>query len=368
MNVTRGHRAVPFMRGLLPLLAAAVLIGAACTSSTPGSRNAQTVRLLTYDSFALPADIWDDFTKETGLKVEVLAKGDTGPMLNTAILTKGEPIGDVMWAVDKTLLSRAAAAQIFAPHELAEVPVNPALLSPLVPDQLVPVDTGEICVNVDAAAMKAAGLIVPATFEDLAKPEYKDKFVVQNPATSPVGLGFLFASIEHFGEQRWQQYWSQLAANGVKIVNGWDEAWNTEFTGAGQGTRPIVVSYSTSPVAVVAFGTDPNATSSSVVSLSQTCFATTEYAGVLAGTGNEANGRKLLAYLLSERVQGELPTNMFVYPTRNDVALPEIYARLGIAPTSASPDKIPREIELTPERIQGMRDVWVDEWTKLVLP
>lgn len=356
------------MKRVFPLLFVTLLAATSCTTSGSNSGNGNTVRLLTYDSFTLPADIWDDFTKDTGLKVEVLAKGDTGPLLNTAILTKDQPIGDVIWAVDKTLLSRAANAKIFAPHELTDLAVSPTLLSPLAPELLVPVDTGEICINVDAAAISAAGLLMPATFEDLAKPEYKSKLVVQNPATSPVGLGFMLASVEHFGEEGWQPYWSQLVANDVKVVNGWDEAWNSEFSGAGKGSRPIVVSYSSSPVAVVAFGSDPNATSSPVVSLSQTCFATTEYAGVLSGTGNEANARKLLAYLMSDRVQRELPMNMFVYPTRNDVPLPEIYARLGVAPASNSPDRIPRKLELTPERIQAMREVWVDEWTKLVLP
>ncbi len=326
---------------------------------------AKTVRLLTYDSFTLPATIWDSFTAETGLKVEVLAKGDTGQMLNTAILTKDEPIADVVWAIDRTFLSRAVTSGIFAPHELSEIPVDKALISPTGADRLVPVDSGDVCVNADSTALAKSGVAVPQTLADFAKPDYTGQLVVENPATSAPGLAFLLATVEQFGETGWQAYWEQLVTNKVKVVNGWDEAWNTEFSGAGKGTRSLVVSYATSPVAVVAFGADPSATSTPVVSLPETCFSTAEYAGVLDGTGNEANGRKLLTYLLSENVQSEVAMNMFVFPARTGVALPEPYRRLGVSPTTKQ--VVGRTLTLTPQRIQAQRDVWIDEWTKLVL-
>lgn len=353
---------------------AAIVLGAlmcAATAAGCGSDNPQAkppskvVRLLTYDSFTLPPTVFNAFTADTGLSVELIAKGDTGQMLNTAILTKDDPIADVVWAIDRTFLSRAATSKIFTTHDLDDVPVAPSDLAPIGPDLFVPVDSGEVCVNADTAAFTKANINVPETLEDFTKPDYSSQLVVQNPATSAPGLAFLLATVEQFGETGWQGYWRKLVENKVTVVNGWDEAWNTEFSGAGTGTRSLVVSYSTSPVAVVAFGPDPLATSSTVISLPKTCFATAEYSGVLKGTGNEANGRKLLAYLLSEPVQKELAMNMFVFPTRIGVELPEPYARLGVKPTGNADTG--RLVSLTPERIQAMRDVWIDEWTTLVL-
>jgi thiamine transport system substrate-binding protein len=355
------------LTSLAAALPAALLFGGCTpsTSTTPAT-SSKTVRLLAYDSFALPKNIWDEFTAQTGLKVEVLTGDDTGKMLNKAILTKDIPIADVMWGVDRTFLSRALTSKVFAPHGLNDVPVAPTAMPPIGADRVVPVDTAEVCVNIDTAALTAKKLAFPATLDDLTKPELVGQFVVENPATSAPGLSFLLATIERYGENGWEDYWKKLVDNKVLVVNGWTEAWETEFTGTGKGKRAVVVSYSTSPVAIVAFGPDPNAATSPVVSLRDTCFATAEYAGVLAGSGNEANASKLLAYLLSDNVQSELAMNMYVFPTRLGMKLPEPYARLGIAPlppqnTAAS------KIELTPERIQAMRDQWIDEWTKLVL-
>jgi thiamine transport system substrate-binding protein len=360
------------MKRLAPLVVSA----ATCTLLTLSGCNEPTakstaptksVRLLTYDSFSLPKDIWNDFTAKTGLNVEVLAKGDTGEMLNTAILTKEAPIADVIWAVDRTFLSRAATSGIFVPHQLKNLSLNAAAISPLAADRLLPVDTAEVCVNVDSAALEKSKITMPASLDDLTKPEFKGQLVVENPATSAPGLSFLLATVERYGETGWQAYWKKLVTNKVLPVNGWTEAWETEFSGAGKGKHALVVSYSTSPVATVAFGADPNATSTPVKSLPDTCFATAEYSGVLAGTGNEANGRKLLEYLLSEKVQSELAMNMFVFPTRIGVALPEPYVRLGVTPTAPATQAARRKVTLTPQRIQAMRDVWIDEWTNIVL-
>jgi thiamine transport system substrate-binding protein len=338
----------------------------AATSPTASQPSPKTVRLLAYDSFALPKGIWDDFTAQTGLTVEVLTDDDTGKMLNKAILTKEAPIADVMWGIDRTFLSRALTAKLFAPHGLADVPVDPAARAKVGADRVIPVDTAEVCINADTDALKSKGLLTPANLDDLTKPELRGQLVVENPATSAPGLAFLLATIERYGENGWQAYWKKLDDNKTMVVNGWTEAWETEFSGTGKGKHALVVSYSTSPVAVVAFSTDPKATTSSVISLPDTCFATGEYAGVLAGSGNETNASKLLAYLLSEKVQSELAMNMYVFPTRIGVQLPEPYTRLGVTPSPKQTNSA-NKVTLTPERIQAMRDQWIDEWTKIVL-
>jgi len=71
--------------------------------------------------------------------------------------------------------------------------------------------------------------------------------VVQNPATSSPGLAFLLATIGHFGLDKYLDYWQGLVANDVQVVNDWETAYYTEFSGSsGKGPRPIVVSYDSS--------------------------------------------------------------------------------------------------------------------------
>jgi thiamine transport system substrate-binding protein len=360
---------IPLFRHRLSIwLASVVLAGlaASCTSSKADvpasggvSGNAvggRTVRLVAYDSFTPPPEVLATFTKDTGISIEVLLKGDTGTMLNTSILAKDEPFADVIWGIDSTFLSRAVSSGVLRPHSLKELPIDSALLPPVGADIVVPVDTSQVCVNRDSATIQD---YVALGFASLVDPAYKGQLVVQNPASSAPGLAFLLATIAKFGENGWQDYWTQLRENDVRVVNGWEEAYNTEFSGAGVGKRGLVVSYSNSPVGAVLFGADPAATSTPISVVKETCIDVTEYAGLLANSANP-DAAAVLNFLISENFQKELATNLFVYPARTGIALPEIYTRLGIAPV-ATPLKV------DPARVQVMRDQWIDEWTEIVL-
>ena len=170
-------------------------------------------------------------------------------MLNKAILAKDAPLADVMFGVDSTFLSRALENDIFLPYEspvLAEIS-DELELDPQ--HRVSPVDYGDICLNYDVAWFENAQLSPPDSLEDLADPAYAGLTVVQNAATSTPGLGFLLATIQRFGEDGYLDYWRQLVANDVLVVDGWEQAYYSYFTAASEGDRPIVVSYASSPVA-----------------------------------------------------------------------------------------------------------------------
>ena len=84
------------------LFAAAALLLAACTDAGPSD-----VTLMTHDSFLISEEVLAEFTEDTGITVTVVRAGDGGSMVNRAILTKDNPIADVMYGVDNTFLSRA---------------------------------------------------------------------------------------------------------------------------------------------------------------------------------------------------------------------------------------------------------------------
>ncbi|MDT0269321.1 thiamine ABC transporter substrate-binding protein [Streptomyces sp. DSM 44915] len=326
-----------------------------------GGSGGDEVVLVTHESFLVSDEVLARFTEETGHTVSVLRAGDAGVVVNQAVLTAGDPQGDVLFGVDNTLLSRALEAGIFTPHEAAGLDQVPAELRlDDAEHRVTPVDTGDICVNYDRAYFEEHQLTPPSTLADLTDPAYADLLVVQNAATSSPGLGFLLATVAAFGEDGWAEYWEALRENGVEVVDGWEQAYNERFSGAGQGgDKPLVVSYATSPPAGVVYGGDERPEQAPTGVATGTCFRQIEFAGLLDGAANPEGGRALLDFLLGLDFQEDLPLNMFVHPARVDAELPEEFTRYA--------EPVAEVHELAPEAIAEHRDRWVDEWTDVAL-
>lgn len=347
-----------------PALAGAVVLAlAGCTltgddesdDAAAGTVGSRDVVLITHDSFVLPDELVAEFTTETGYEVVVRPSGDAGSMTNTLVLTEGSPVGDAVFGIDTTFASRALEADVLAVHD-AELPegAQEHALEGAGADRLAPVDYGDVCVNVDDTWFEAEGVDPPRTLEDLADPAYRGLFVTPGASTSSPGLAFLLATIGHFGEGGWQDYWADLVANDVLVTSGWSDAYSVDFTaGGGAGDRPVVLSYASSPPFTIPEGEDEPTTSA----LLDTCFRQVEYAGVLEGAANPAGAQALVQWLLSEPVQGAVPDAMYVYPVDPSVALPEVWARWA----QVAPDPI----EVAPEQIEERREEWVREWADI---
>ena len=80
------------------------------------AQDSETVVVLTHDSFAISEEVLQSFEELSGIAVEILRSGDAGQMVNQAILSKNHPLGDVLYGVDNTFLSRALEAEIFAAY------------------------------------------------------------------------------------------------------------------------------------------------------------------------------------------------------------------------------------------------------------
>ena len=123
-------RRLPMLTLAVSLLVAAVAVGGpvAATASAPAGSDGTTITLVTHDSFASSKRVMRQFTKQTGMSVEVLPSGDAGAAVNQAILTKDNPLGDVFFGVDNTFLSRALDDGIFAPYKSPALATGPAEL------------------------------------------------------------------------------------------------------------------------------------------------------------------------------------------------------------------------------------------------
>lgn len=338
-----------------PLIAIFLLLSFILASCAPAGP--ATLTVMTHDSFAISEDVVTAFEQENNVDVVFLASGDTGTMLNKAVLAKDAPLADVMFGVDNTFLSRALEADIFDAYQspaLSDVPSEFVLDSSY---RALPVDYGDVCINYDKKYFEENNLAVPASFEDLAKPEYNGLLVVQNPATSSPGLAFMLATRAYFGDG-FLDYWQSLKDNGIAVVDSWETAYYTNFSASsGQGPQPMVVSYASSPAAEVFFASEPltESPTASIVA-SGMCFRQIEFVGILKNGQNRDLAEKFVDFMLGKQFQEDMPPNMFVYPVNQSAQLPEVFVQHAqIADQPAS---------ITFADIAANRDTWIEAWNE----
>lgn len=317
---------------------------------------------MTHDSFALSEEVLAAFETESGVSVRILTAGDAGQMLNQAILTKENPLADVLFGVDNTFLSRALDEDLFIAYASPGLEQVPDVFELDPQHRVTPIDYGDVCLNYDKAAFAAFGLDPPRSLEELAHPKYSGLLVVENPATSSPGLAFLLATVGRFGESggyTWLDYWADLRGNYAFVTSGWEEAYYGSFSGgSGEGDRPIVVSYASSPPAEVYFS-DPQPEEAPTGVVEDGCFRQIEFAGILRGTQAQGLAERLIDFMLSQPFQEDIPLNMFVFPVNQNSQLPEVFVRHTVIPSDP--------VTLSPDRIGANRDRWIEEWTAAVL-
>ncbi len=369
-DIRRTHR--PALRPAAPAALAVLALGvSACslggttggaeepadTGPRSGAPDNPRVVLATHESWNMSEDVMREFTRETGYRVQVEAAGDAGALTNKLVLTKGSPIADAVFGVDNTFASRAVDEGVFAEHTPEGQPASADRYE--LPDEagaaaLTPVDFGDVCVNVDDVWFEEHDVDPPQTLSDLTDAAYRDLFVTPGATTSSPGLAFLLATIAQFGEDGWRAYWEQLMANGTRVTSGWTDAYTVDFTaGGGDGDRPIVLSYASSPPFTIPEGADEPTTSA----LLDTCYRQIEYAGVLEGAENPDGARALVDFMVGESFQEALPENMYVFPVDDSVQLPDLWARWAKVPEDPA--------SLDPAEVAQKRDEWLTSWGEI---
>lgn len=347
------------MKHLLLLI---LLLMAACSpqATETQSTEPQTITVMTHDSFSVSEEVVKSFEAAHHARVVFLQSGDAGAVLNKAMLTKEAPLADVLFGVDNTFLSRALEGDIFETYESPALSEIPDVFKLDSSNRALPVDYGDVCINYDKAYFADNNLTVPQSLEDLTKSDYEGLLVVENSATSSTGLAFLLATVAHFGDA-FTEYWQALKDNDVVVVDGWETAYYTHFSGSsGRGPQPMVVSYGTSPAAEVIFAeTPPSDAQTASILGPDTCFRQIEFVGILKGTKQRPLAEKFVDFMLSKQFQEDVPLQMFVYPVLPEAALPDEFTKYAQAPEQTA--------TLPPEEIAANRDRWIQAWTDVVL-
>lgn len=303
---------------------ATLLLLTGCATAT-----SDTVRLATHDSFAISDELIAEFEQASGYQLEIIRLGDTGTLTNQLALTKNAPIADVVFGIDNTFRS------------LAE---NEGLVS----GDFVEIDYSDVCFNYDIKWFENNNLTPPANWRELIKPEYKSLTVVTNPRFSSPGLAFLATTFAGFDtDMKTFEYWRNLRDNGVKVASSWEDAYFSDFTRYG-GTRPIVLSYASSPAAEVTDGVAGTA------ALLDECFRQVEYAATLRGASNTAGAGALVAFLVSDAFQASVAEAMYVYPAVEGTKVPEAWAKFALpaSPTLGDATELAQN-----------RERWLKDWS-----
>src|SRR4051794_5015667 len=155
---------------------AAVALGtAACSLVDTGSSGSdgddKSVVLVTHESFVMSKKLQQQFEKESGYDLVIKASGDAGALTNRLVLTKDDPTGDAVFGIDNTFGSRAIDGGVLQPY----APALPQgedqyVLGGDDAHELTPIDTGNVCVNVDDTWFASHGIPEPQSLDDLVKP------------------------------------------------------------------------------------------------------------------------------------------------------------------------------------------------------
>ncbi|MBI2749477.1 MAG: thiamine ABC transporter substrate-binding protein [Burkholderiales bacterium] len=333
----------------LVLTAGLLAFGAACAT-------AAELRVLTHASFAVPPALLAQFEKDAGVKLRITKSGDAGEMLNKLILTRANPVADVVFGIDNVLAAKAAAVLDAVERPAEKGGARPDAVT--LPAPLLPVDYGYVTVNFDKAWFAKNGLALPRTLDDLTQPAYARLLVVQNPATSSPGNAFLLATIGAMGEEKAFDWWARMRANGLKVVKGWSEAYYTEFSHNG-GSRPLVVSYATSPAAELFYSkTKLNEPPTGSLSIRGGVFRQVEGVALVAGGKERAAALRFADFLRSMPVQQALQTEMWMYPVAKGVPRADALRHAPEPAAFDNPDAA---------AVADKGGDWVRRWTKVVL-
>lgn len=312
------------------------------------------LRVMVHSSFSLPKPMLAQFEAQSGVKLAIVKGGDAGEMLNKLILTRAQPVADVVYGIDNTLIGKALAADVLE----STLTQSKDAIDDNLGASLAAVDYGFVTLNYDKAAVLKSGVVLPKTLQDLTLPAYKNWLVTPNPATSSTGYSFMLATISAMGEEHAFAWWAQMRGNGLKVVKGWSEAYYTDFA-RNKGAYPLVVSYATSPAAEV-FYSKAKVTESPTASLNLKggVFRQVEGVGLVKGGRQRAAALKFIDFMRSEPVQQTLQTEMWMYPVRAKTVRAEVMRHAAEPTEFESP---------TAQVVASKGAEWVARWTKVVL-
>lgn len=295
-------------KGLAVLLALVMLLG------TAGALAEEILVVYTARSESLNNAVILNFEQDTGIKVEVVT-GGTGELLKRVTGEVGNPLGDVLWAADETMLSASADLfEVYVSSEDANMQeafrnkgghFSPAFADPTV----LIVNT-----NLEGEA-KITG------FESLLDPALKGKIAFGDPVNSSSAFQSLMAMLYAMGkdndplsDEAWAFVDQFLANLDGKMSNSSSQV----YKGVAGGEYVVGLTWEDPAVSQAISGAPVR-----VVFPVEGAIFPGESVQIIKDAKNLDNAKKFVDYMLSEKVQQLVGSTLTVRPLRKDVTLAE---------------------------------------------
>ena len=200
--------------------------------------------IYTYDSIVakggLGPKVFPLFEKQYGCKIKVLALGDAVQALSRLELDekRGKPEGQILLGIDQTLWARARPFMEPDIHLASPRFVHESHGEEAFKEGFVPYDFGVLAFMADSDKVPAGAL---HSIAQLKNPEWKRKFILEDPRTSTPGLQFVLLTAEIFHD-KFTDFWGALRGQWLAMPEGWSSAYGLFL----RGEAPLVWSYTTS--------------------------------------------------------------------------------------------------------------------------
>lgn len=305
MSVSRSARAGAFRK-----LALAACLGGLLQGLSLAAHAAGAVVLYTADGLEnLYGDVLPAFEKAEGVKVNIVTAG-SGEVVNRANVEKDAPKADVIITLPP-LIQQAGQFGLLQPYQSAGYAHVPAIA------KAKDASWGTFVNNYFSFAVNPSVLKnAPKTFADLLNPAYTGKIAYSNPATAGDGMAVVILTTSLMGEDKAFDYLKQLersakfhtkgtgyldvllSRNEIAVANGDLQMDLDDAANGGLSLKPVFLS--------VKPGEPP------------TTFQLPYAIGLIKNGPNQAEGKKLIDYLMSKDVQAKV-TDYFGIPARDDV-------------------------------------------------
>ncbi|HLC78941.1 MAG TPA: thiamine ABC transporter substrate binding subunit [archaeon] len=326
-----------------------LLLASGCSAPQENGQK-PTLTVYAYDSmvseYGLGPKVIPKFEQRCNCKVNMVAKGDAGAVLNALVLEKQNPRADVVVGIDNSMVASAIDANILEKFTPQNISIVDAQLRFDKDGYFTPYDYGYFTFVYNAREVD----FKLNSFNALLDSRLRKKVLIQNPRTSSPGLGLLLWTVSVYGDPGYKQFWKEFRPNVLTVTAGWDESAGL----FAQGEAPVYFSYITSPPYYVQFEDINHYLGAN---FEEGHYLQIEGSAIVKGTKNRLLAEQFIEFTLEEQFQNEIPLNQFMFPVNENIELPASYSYAPV------PNTI---LELDSAIVAQKQGEWISEWEKIM--
>lgn len=253
-----------------------------------------------------------NFEKDTGIKVEMVVAG-TGELQKRVASEKNSPLGDILWAADETML--ASSKDLFMKYVSPEdanmgdaFKNKTGYFSPCFADPTVFIVNKDLIGNI-----KIEG------FKDLLNPALKGKIAFGDPTNSSSAFQSLMAMLYAMGKDgdpMSEQAWNFVDKFIANLDGKMSRSSGQLHKSVADGEYPIGLTWEDPAANYVKNGAPVN-----VVFPKEGAIFPGESVQIINNCKHPENAKKFVDYLLSEKTQNAVGTQLTVRPLRKGAKL-----------------------------------------------